>query len=72
MKPTQRKDADAIPEAALRPSSDDQNYHAGRGGAGNAHLADGTKKHEGLADKLKNKLFKSKKKDEPETTTTTT
>jgi hypothetical protein len=41
---------------------EDQNYHVGRGGGGNVHLAEGTgpKHPEGLADKLKNKLFKKK------------
>ena len=66
LNPTERKDAEAIPEAALRPSSDDQNYHVGRGGGGNIHHGDGAvKKTEtkpaaelGFADKIKNKLFK--------------
>jgi hypothetical protein len=36
--------------------------HVGRGGAGNVHVPDETvpKHPEGLADKLKNKLFKKK------------
>jgi hypothetical protein len=59
---TTRKDEIAIPEVALRPSMEDQNYHTGRGGQGNAHLSgpQGNKHPEGLADKLKNKLFKKK------------
>jgi len=62
MKATQRKDDIAIPETALRQSQEDENYHVGRGGGGNVHLAEQpTQKHpEGLADKLKNKLFKKK------------
>jgi hypothetical protein len=52
----------AIPEVALRPSSDDQTTHVGRGGAGNVHIPDEpiVKHPEGLADKLKNKLFRKK------------
>ncbi|KAG9236467.1 hypothetical protein BJ875DRAFT_224766 [Amylocarpus encephaloides] len=59
---TPRKDEVAIPEVALRPSTDDQNFHTGRGGKGNEHFAGptGTKHPEGLADKLKNKLFGKK------------
>jgi hypothetical protein len=61
MKATQRKDEVAIPEVALRPSMDKENYHVGRGGEGNIHVAPSGQKHpEGLADKLKNKLFKKK------------
>jgi len=61
LKATQRKDDVAIPETALRPSQDDQTYHTGRGGEGNIHTPDPASKHpEGLADKLKNKLFKKK------------
>jgi hypothetical protein len=39
-----------------------ENFHTGRGGEGNVHVAkeNGTKHPEGLADKLKNKLFKKK------------
>jgi hypothetical protein len=41
---------------------ENENFHTGRGGTGNVHLADSTapKHPEGLADKLKNKLFKKK------------
>ncbi|KAJ5886828.1 uncharacterized protein N7473_009502 [Penicillium subrubescens] len=58
-------DAEMIPELAVRNSSD-ENYHVGRGGQGNVHLDDATRKdkekkkglaHEGLADKLKHKLM---------------
>ncbi|KAL6906842.1 hypothetical protein GGI43DRAFT_380369 [Trichoderma evansii] len=62
---TQRKDGDAIPEEAFRPSQDTQGFHTGRGGAGNEHY--GQDEHAeakprpvapvGLADKLKTKLF---------------
>jgi hypothetical protein len=39
-----------------------ENFHVGRGGEGNVHVAEknNTKHPEGLADKLKNKLFKKK------------
>jgi hypothetical protein len=39
-----------------------ENFHVGRGGEGNVHIAEknGIKHPEGLADKLKNKLFKKK------------
>ncbi|KAJ5111346.1 hypothetical protein N7532_001881 [Penicillium argentinense] len=62
-------DAEMVPELAIRGSSD-ENYHTGRGGQGNVHLDDATRKekeeekkkgkspaHEGLADRLKNKLL---------------
>lgn len=58
-----------MPEAATRPSAELQDYHVGRGGAGNEHLAPGHDHHHhggskkkdgeaptGLADKLKAKL----------------
>ena len=63
-----RADQDMVPEAAVRPSSENTDYHTGRGGAGNAHVVgDKEKKTESngpisLADKLKNKLFNRKKK----------
>lgn len=61
MKPAERKDDIAIPEVALRHSQENENFHVGRGGEGNVHHAEPTTKHpEGLADKLKNKLFKKK------------
>jgi hypothetical protein len=62
IKATERKDEMAIPEVALRPSTEGENFHVGRGGEGNVHVAEkSTAKHpEGLADKLKNKLFKKK------------
>lgn len=62
---------------AIRQSSE-ENFHAGRGGEGNAHHAGsesptstGPKHPEGLADKLKNKLFKSKAAKAEEKGTTT-
>jgi len=60
--PVARKDELAIPETALRNSSENENFHTGRGGAGNEHLAEPEHpKHPiGLADKLKNKLFRKK------------
>ncbi|KAG5984942.1 hypothetical protein E4U55_002524 [Claviceps digitariae] len=69
--PTPRKDQDIVPEAAYRTSQDNMDYHTGRGGAGNEHVAQkksadaGAGAHKadqgsapvGLADKLKQKLF---------------
>ncbi|KAJ5289153.1 hypothetical protein N7478_002183 [Penicillium angulare] len=56
-------DAEMIPELAVRDSTD-ENYHVGRGGQGNVHLDAASKEkkvaHEGLADRLKNKLFGKK------------
>ncbi|KAI9927753.1 hypothetical protein ASPWEDRAFT_552062 [Aspergillus wentii DTO 134E9] len=61
-------DAEIVPELAIR-SSSDENYHIGRGGHGNVHLDEAHKKekeqkkekhrstYEGLADRLKAKLF---------------
>lgn len=67
---TERKDEVSVPDIATRPSMENENYHGGRGGAGNVHLADQAPKHpEGLADKLKNKLFKKKLAKEEKTTT---
>jgi hypothetical protein len=62
VKATERKDDIAVPEVALRPSKDNEDYHTGRGGEGNVHKAaePGTKHPQGLADKLKYKLFKKK------------
>jgi hypothetical protein len=39
-----------------------ENFHVGRGGGGNVHIAapEVHKHPEGLADKLKNKLFRKK------------
>lgn len=54
-----------MPPEALRPSAENSDYHVGRGGAGNEHLAPGHGKKatagtaaapRGLADKLKAKL----------------
>ncbi|MCJ1361295.1 hypothetical protein MMC16_000393 [Acarospora aff. strigata] len=58
MKPSMRPhDEDAIPEAALR-QGEPGNYHVGRGGGGNVHKEEKSNVHEGLADKLKHKIFK--------------
>lgn len=63
--PTPRKDHDIVPEAAYRASQDNKDYHIGRGGAGNEHVAQ-RKAHKadekeeapvGFADRLKQKLF---------------
>lgn len=52
-----------MPPEAVRPSTENKDYHVGRGGAGNEHLAPGHEKkaeHKdsptGLADKLKAKV----------------
>ncbi|KAK4157835.1 hypothetical protein C8A00DRAFT_39844 [Chaetomidium leptoderma] len=60
-----RADKDVIPEAAIRLSSQDNaDYHTGRGGAGNEHVAKkpqdkaaGEGTPVGLADKLKRKIL---------------
>ena len=64
-KSTVRADKDVIPEAAVRPSSENTDYHVGRGGAGNAHIVPSAEKKAtnpdggpiSLADKLKSKIF---------------
>ena len=53
-------DADVIPEAAVvhHPGEEHEKFHTGRGGEGNAHReGEEGKVHEGLADKLKHKMF---------------
>ncbi|TAQ83681.1 hypothetical protein B7494_g7992 [Chlorociboria aeruginascens] len=62
MPATKRADEEVVPEVALRPSMEGENYHTGRGGEGNVHTAPdpGTKHPTGLADKLKNMLFRKK------------
>ncbi|KAI1142866.1 hypothetical protein F5Y05DRAFT_408316 [Hypoxylon sp. FL0543] len=84
-----RADRDIVPEEATRPSTDNESFHVGRGGAANVHLsaqdqqkhetkhhhhhgakvvdspttASGSaKQHQGLADKLKHKIFHAFKK----------
>ncbi|RSL43131.1 hypothetical protein CEP54_015211 [Fusarium duplospermum] len=76
-KPTERRDKDIVPDAAIRPSMDGRDYHTGRGGAGNAQTAAAAERKSeeklvtekpaivapvGLADKLKAMLFGGKKK----------
>lgn len=63
-----------MPEEAIRPSTEDQDHHVGRGGAGNEHRAAGHEHHhehhhkggatapQGLADKLKHKIMGAFKK----------
>jgi len=48
-------DKDVVPDAALRPSMENADYHVGRGGVGNEHhaKAEEPQAHVGLADKLK-------------------
>lgn len=71
VKQTVRVDKDLVPEAAVRPSTDNADYHTGRGGAGNEFIV--TKKKDesvdgekdkavpvaptGLADRLKAKIL---------------
>ncbi|KAK7701147.1 hypothetical protein SLS64_010479 [Diaporthe eres] len=56
-----RTDREVVPDAAIRPSTDNQDHHTGRGGEGNvqrAHKEDGEDAaHKGLADKLKAKVL---------------
>lgn len=59
-----RTDREVVPDESVRPSTENQDYHVGRGGAGNEHHAehpgkDGAAKEgpKGLADKLKAKVF---------------
>ncbi|KAI1499198.1 hypothetical protein F5X99DRAFT_411365 [Biscogniauxia marginata] len=67
--PTVRVDKDVVPEAAVR-HSQDTDHHVGRGGAANVHLAPESQKqkeqqkkpNQGLADKLKHKIFGAFKK----------
>merc|ERR1712080_810558 len=50
---TQRKDRDVIPDSAVRSSTDAQDYHTGRGGAGNensSHKKKTEPKHNGTAE----------------------
>jgi hypothetical protein len=61
-----RKDEDVVPEAAVRPSQENTDFHTGRGGAGNEHIAKKTDKadqpRQSLADKLKSKIVSVFKK----------
>ncbi|KAI1840969.1 hypothetical protein JX265_010441 [Neoarthrinium moseri] len=74
--PTVRTDKDVVPEAAVRPSQD-EDIHTGRGGAGNVHLGpehkkkkvtdgaphdEATASHISVADKLKSKVLGAFKK----------
>lgn len=76
-KPSERRDKDIIPDAAVRLSIEGRDYHTGRGGAGNAQIATPTERKSeeklvtekpaivapvGLADKLKAMLFGGFKK----------
>lgn len=63
-----RTDSEVVPPEAVRPSTENADYHVGRGGAGNEHHAPGGDEHnkegaaghkespKGLADKLKAKM----------------
>lgn len=60
-----RTDREVVPDAALRPSTDNQDHHTGRGGEGNvqrAHKHGEDNTHQGLADKLKAKVLSVFKK----------
>ncbi|KAK4034814.1 hypothetical protein C8A01DRAFT_18449 [Parachaetomium inaequale] len=67
VKQVTREDKDLVPEAAVRASLDNADYHTGRGGAGNEHVAKkpaqdkaaagGGEAPVGLADKLKRKIL---------------
>jgi hypothetical protein len=65
-----RLDQDLVPEVAVRPSHENGDYHTGRGGAGNEHIAkkaeedkkaaaaaEGPAAPVGLADRLKKKVL---------------
>lgn len=62
-----RTDKEVVPDVAVRPSTDNQDHHVGRGGAGNEHIAPEHERHHnkkkegesptGLADKLKAKIM---------------
>jgi hypothetical protein len=58
--PAPRKDADVVPPVATRPSQENADFHTGRGGAGNEHIAPekaAKGPHQSLADKLKTKIL---------------
>lgn len=55
-----RTDREVVPDAAIRPSTENQDHHTGRGGEGNvqrAHKEGEEDTHKGLADKLKAKVL---------------
>lgn len=56
-------DSDVVPETALRPGHEHENFHTGRGGEGNVHKDRPTgHEHEGLKERAKH-LFGGGKKD---------
>ncbi|PHH77028.1 hypothetical protein CDD82_3688 [Ophiocordyceps australis] len=60
--PAQRRDHDAVPEAAMRLSQELPALHTGRGGAGNQHCTEGNvggrrAERHGLMDKMWQKLL---------------
>lgn len=59
---TERKDRDIIPEAAIRQSLENADYHTGRGGAGNEHLANGHPHNNGQKHKENGAGLKEEKK----------
>lgn len=55
-------DTDVVPETAMRPGQECENFHTGRGGEGNVHKDRPTgHEHEGLKEKAKH-LFRGGKK----------
>jgi len=52
-------DEDVIPPVAEVRGHENEPYHSGRGGEGNAHIPEGAEKAKpvGLAEKLKRKIF---------------
>ncbi len=58
-------DADVVPETAMRPESEHESFHTGRGGGGNVHkdrAAGQGQGHEGLKERAK-MLFGGGRKD---------
>ncbi|PUU82541.1 hypothetical protein B9Z19DRAFT_1120572 [Tuber borchii] len=50
-------DEDVVPSPAKVQAHENEGFHSGRGGEGNAHLPEGEKKNEGLAERLKRKIL---------------
>lgn len=58
-------DADVVPETAMRPAPEHEDFHTGRGGGGNVHRdrsAGREREHEGLVGKARH-LFGGGKKE---------
>jgi len=63
VKATTAADHEVVPEMNIKKVGPEDTYHVGRGGEGNFHKGTSSN-HEGLADKLKHKLFGKKKEEE--------